>query len=123
VKIAYDTAALQNIMDLVQEATSASCKGQRYDPYRGVKLSSYAAWGSERTSSGLSEQLAARQARNHAGAAQTFLQLEQEKARLSAMASSRARRRSRAVSASKSEKYRIWTGRSRRARCRSMLRS
>jgi RNA polymerase sigma-32 factor len=46
VKIAYDyRRAYKNIMDLVQEGNIGLMQAvKRYDPYRGVKLSSYAAW-------------------------------------------------------------------------------
>jgi RNA polymerase sigma-32 factor len=47
VKIAYEyRRAYKNIMDLVQEGNIGLMQAvKRYDPYRGVKLSSYAAWG------------------------------------------------------------------------------
>jgi RNA polymerase sigma-32 factor len=46
VKIAYDyRRAYKNILDLVQEGNIGLMQAVRkYDPYRGVKLSSYAAW-------------------------------------------------------------------------------
>jgi RNA polymerase sigma-32 factor len=46
VKIAYEyRRAYRNIMDLVQEGNIGLMQAvKRYDPYRGVKLSSYAAW-------------------------------------------------------------------------------
>jgi RNA polymerase sigma-32 factor len=46
VKIAYDyRRAYRNIMDLIQEGNIGLMQAvKRYDPYRGVKLSSYAAW-------------------------------------------------------------------------------
>ncbi len=46
VKIAYKyRRAYKNIMDLVQEGNIGLMQAvKRYDPYRGVKLSSYAAW-------------------------------------------------------------------------------
>jgi RNA polymerase sigma-32 factor len=46
VKIAYEyRRAYKNIMDLVQEGNIGLMHAvKRYDPYRGVKLSSYAAW-------------------------------------------------------------------------------
>jgi RNA polymerase sigma-32 factor len=46
VKIAYEYwRAYKNIMDLVQEGNIGLMQAvKRYDPYRGVKLSSYAAW-------------------------------------------------------------------------------
>jgi len=46
VKIAYDyRRAYKNMMDLVQEGNIGLMQAvKRYDPYRGVKLSSYAAW-------------------------------------------------------------------------------
>ena len=46
VKIAYEyRRAYKNIMDLVQEGNIGLMQAvRRYDPYRGVKLSSYAAW-------------------------------------------------------------------------------
>lgn len=46
VKIAYEyRRAYKNIMDLVQEGNIGLMQAvKRYDPYRGVKLSSYAAW-------------------------------------------------------------------------------
>ena len=45
-KIAYEyRRAYKNIMDLVQEGNIGLMQAvKRYDPYRGVKLSSYAAW-------------------------------------------------------------------------------
>ncbi len=45
-KIAYEyRRAYRNIMDLVQEGNIGLMQAvKRYDPYRGVKLSSYAAW-------------------------------------------------------------------------------
>jgi RNA polymerase sigma-32 factor len=46
VKIAYEyRRACKNIMDLVQEGNIGLLQAvKRYDPYRGVRLSSYAAW-------------------------------------------------------------------------------
>lgn len=46
VKIAYDyRRAYRNLLDLVQEGNIGLMQAVRkYDPYRGVKLSSYAAW-------------------------------------------------------------------------------
>jgi RNA polymerase sigma-32 factor len=46
VKIAYEyRRAYKNIMDLVQEGNIGLMQAvKRYDPYRGVRLSSYAAW-------------------------------------------------------------------------------
>ncbi|MBT8495623.1 MAG: RNA polymerase factor sigma-32 [Deltaproteobacteria bacterium] len=46
VKIAYEyRRAHRNLLDLVQEGNVGLLKAvQKYDPYRGVKLSSYAAW-------------------------------------------------------------------------------
>ncbi len=46
VKIAYEyRRAYRNVMDLVQEGNIGLMQAvKRYDPYRGVKLSSYAAW-------------------------------------------------------------------------------
>ena len=46
VKIAYDyRQAYQNILDLVQEGNIGLMQAvKKYDPYKGVKLSSYAAW-------------------------------------------------------------------------------
>ena len=46
VKIAYDyRRAYRNILDLIQEGNIGLMQAVRkYDPYRGVKLSSYAAW-------------------------------------------------------------------------------
>ena len=46
VKIAYDyRQAYKNILDLVQEGNIGLMQAVRkYDPYKGVKLSSYAAW-------------------------------------------------------------------------------
>ncbi|MEM7448069.1 MAG: RNA polymerase factor sigma-32 [Myxococcota bacterium] len=46
VKIAYDyRRAYRNILDLVQEGNIGLMQAVRkYDPYKGVKLSSYAAW-------------------------------------------------------------------------------
>ncbi len=46
VKIAYEyRRAYRNILDLVQEGNIGLMQAvKRYDPYRGVKLSSYAAW-------------------------------------------------------------------------------
>ncbi|MET0596016.1 MAG: RNA polymerase factor sigma-32 [Polyangiaceae bacterium] len=46
VKLAYEyRRASKNIMDLVQEGNIGLMQAvKRYDPYRGVKLSSYAAW-------------------------------------------------------------------------------
>src|SRR6478752_1890980 len=46
VKIAYEyRRAYRNMMDLVQEGNIGLMQAvKRYDPYRGVKLSSYAAW-------------------------------------------------------------------------------
>jgi RNA polymerase sigma-32 factor len=46
VKIAYEyRRAYRNIMDLVQEGNIGLMQAvKRYDPYRGVKLSSYSAW-------------------------------------------------------------------------------
>jgi RNA polymerase sigma-32 factor len=46
VKIAYEyRRAYKNIMDLVQEGNIGLMQAvKRYDPYRGVKLSSYGAW-------------------------------------------------------------------------------
>ncbi len=46
VKIAYEyRRAYRNIMDLIQEGNMGLMQAvKRYDPYRGVKLSSYAAW-------------------------------------------------------------------------------
>src|SRR5207248_4741317 len=46
VKIAYEyRRAYKNIMDLVQEGNIGLMQAvKRYDPYRGVKLSSYSAW-------------------------------------------------------------------------------
>lgn len=46
VKIAYDyRRAYRNILDLVQEGNIGLMQAvKKYDPYRGVKLSSYAAW-------------------------------------------------------------------------------
>jgi RNA polymerase sigma-32 factor len=46
VKIAYEyRRAYRNIMDMVQEGNIGLMQAvKRYDPYRGVKLSSYAAW-------------------------------------------------------------------------------
>jgi RNA polymerase sigma-32 factor len=46
VKIAYEyRRAYKNIMDLVQEGNIGLMQAvKRYDPHRGVKLSSYAAW-------------------------------------------------------------------------------
>ncbi len=54
VKIAYEyRRAYKNIMDLVQEGNIGLMQAvKRYDPYRGVKLSSYAACGFARTSCG-----------------------------------------------------------------------
>ncbi len=45
-KIAYEyRRAYKNIMDLIQEGNIGLMQAvKRYDPYRGVKLSSYAAW-------------------------------------------------------------------------------
>jgi RNA polymerase sigma-32 factor len=46
VKLAYEyRRAYKNMMDLVQEGNIGLMQAvKRYDPYRGVKLSSYAAW-------------------------------------------------------------------------------
>lgn len=46
VKLAYEyRRAFRNILDLVQEGNIGLMQAvKRYDPYRGVKLSSYAAW-------------------------------------------------------------------------------
>jgi RNA polymerase sigma-32 factor len=46
VKLAYEyRRACRNIMDLIQEGNIGLMQAvRRYDPYRGVKLSSYAAW-------------------------------------------------------------------------------
>ncbi len=46
VKIAYEyRRAYKNLMDLIQEGNIGLMQAvKRYDPYRGVKLSSYAAW-------------------------------------------------------------------------------
>jgi len=46
VKIAYDyRRAYRNLMDLVQEGNIGLMQAvKKYDPYKGVKLSSYAAW-------------------------------------------------------------------------------
>ena len=46
VKLAYEyRRAYRNIMDLIQEGNIGLMQAvRRYDPYRGVKLSSYAAW-------------------------------------------------------------------------------
>ncbi|MDP3275530.1 MAG: RNA polymerase factor sigma-32 [Deltaproteobacteria bacterium] len=46
VKISYEyRRAYRNIMDLIQEGNMGLMQAvKRYDPYRGVKLSSYAAW-------------------------------------------------------------------------------
>ena len=46
VKIAYDyRQAYKNILDLVQEGNVGLMQAvKKYDPYKGVKLSSYAAW-------------------------------------------------------------------------------
>jgi RNA polymerase sigma-32 factor len=46
VKLAYEyRRAYRNIMDLVQEGNIGLMQAvKRYDPYRGVKLSSYSAW-------------------------------------------------------------------------------
>jgi RNA polymerase sigma-32 factor len=46
VKLAYEyRRACRNVMDLIQEGNIGLMQAvQRYDPYRGVKLSSYAAW-------------------------------------------------------------------------------
>ena len=46
VKIAYEyRRAYRNIMDLIQEGNIGLMQAvKRYDPYRGVKLSTYAAW-------------------------------------------------------------------------------
>ncbi len=46
VKIAYDyRRAYKNLLDLVQEGNIGLMQAvKKYDPYRGVKLSSYAAW-------------------------------------------------------------------------------
>jgi RNA polymerase sigma-32 factor len=46
VKLAYEyRRAYRNMMDLVQEGNIGLMQAvKRYDPYRGVKLSSYAAW-------------------------------------------------------------------------------
>ena len=46
VKIAYDyRRAYKNMMDLIQEGNIGLMQAvKKYDPYRGVKLSSYAAW-------------------------------------------------------------------------------
>ncbi len=46
VKIAYEyRAAYRNLLDLVQEGNVGLMQAvAKYDPYRGVKLSSYAAW-------------------------------------------------------------------------------
>jgi len=46
VKIAYDyRQAYKNILDLVQEGNIGLMQAvKKYDPYKGVKLSSYAAW-------------------------------------------------------------------------------
>ena len=46
VKIAYDyRQAYKNILDLVQEGNIGLMQAEKkYDPYKGVKLSSYAAW-------------------------------------------------------------------------------
>ncbi|MBO6940812.1 MAG: RNA polymerase factor sigma-32 [Deltaproteobacteria bacterium] len=46
VKIAYDyRQAYKNLLDLVQEGNIGLMQAvKKYDPYRGVKLSSYAAW-------------------------------------------------------------------------------
>ncbi len=46
IKLAYEyRRAYRNIMDLIQEGNIGLMQAvKRYDPYRGVKLSSYAAW-------------------------------------------------------------------------------
>src|SRR5690606_9681243 len=46
VKIAYEyRRAHRNLLDLIQESNMGLMQaGRQYDPYRGVKLSSYAAW-------------------------------------------------------------------------------
>jgi RNA polymerase sigma-32 factor len=46
VKIAYEyRRAYKNMMDLIQEGNIGLMQAvKKYDPYRGVKLSSYAAW-------------------------------------------------------------------------------
>ncbi|MBW2462349.1 MAG: sigma-70 family RNA polymerase sigma factor, partial [Deltaproteobacteria bacterium] len=46
VKIAYDyRRAYKNILDLIQEGNIGLMQAvKKYDPYKGVKLSSYAAW-------------------------------------------------------------------------------
>jgi len=46
IKLAYEyRSAYKNMMDLIQEGNIGLMQAvQRYDPYRGVKLSSYSAW-------------------------------------------------------------------------------
>src|SRR5207253_586289 len=46
IKLAYEyRRAYKNMMDLIQEGNIGLMQAvKRYDPYRGVKLSSYAAW-------------------------------------------------------------------------------
>ena len=80
-KIAYEyRRAYKNIIDLVQEGNIGLMQAvKRYDPYRGVKLSSYAAVVDPRVHPAVHpQQLAPREARHDAGAAQALLQPAKE---------------------------------------------
>jgi RNA polymerase sigma-32 factor len=103
VKIAYEyRRAYKNIMDLVQEGNIGLMQAvKRYDPYRGVKLSSYAAWWIRAY----------------------ILRFILNNWRLVKLGTTQAQRKSRAVSESTSRKCPTWTDAFRRARCRSTRRS
>ena len=77
VKIAYDyRQAYKNILDLVQEGNIGLMQAvKKYDPYKGVKLSSYAAWWIRAYMLRyISEQPSLGQGGHNAGATETVLQ-------------------------------------------------
>ncbi len=98
VKIAYEyRRAYRNMMDLVQEGNMGLMQAvKKYDPYRGVKLSSYAAWWIRAY---MLRYILANWRMVKLGTTQAqrklFFNLSKEKARLSAMASSRRTPKSR----------------------------
>lgn len=88
VKIAYDyRQAYKNILDLVQEGNIGLMQAvKKYDPYKGVKLSSYAAWWIRAY---ILRYILANHRLVKVGTTQAqrklFFNLQKEKARLSAM--------------------------------------
>jgi RNA polymerase sigma-32 factor len=115
VKLAYEyRRAYKNIMDLIQEGNIGLMQAvKRYDPYRGVKLSSYAAWWIRAyilrfiLNNWRLVKLGTTQAQR-----KLFFNLNKEKAKLAALGIE-PRRRSPSASASRRRRSSTWTAASR----------